>query len=83
MAAMNDPRLNQLEGGLARYPDAPRLDFAKAMLYRAELAVRLGRPDLARESLTAADAADLTSEERAELAEEAERTAELVLAAGP
>jgi len=75
--------LKTLEGGLARYPDAPRLDYAKAMLYRAELAVRLGRSALSRESLAAATAAELTADERAELADEAERTTELVHAAGP
>jgi catechol 2,3-dioxygenase-like lactoylglutathione lyase family enzyme len=74
--------LQTLESGLARHPDAPRLDYAKAMLYRAELAVRLGRPALARESLAAAAVAELSTEERAELADEAERTAELVREAG-
>jgi catechol 2,3-dioxygenase-like lactoylglutathione lyase family enzyme len=75
--------LKTLESGLARHPDAPQLDYAKAMLYRAELAVRLGRPALARESLAAAAAAELSADERAELADETERTAELVHAAGP
>ena len=74
--------LKTLEGGLARYPDAPRLDYAQAMLYRAELAVRLGRTALARESLAAATAAKLTADERAQLADEVEQTAELVRAAG-
>ena len=74
--------MRTLESGLARYPDAPRLDYAKAMLYRAELAVRLGRPALAQESLAAATAADLTADERAQLADEVEQTAELVRVAG-
>src|SRR5262245_42722400 len=74
--------LRALEGGLARHPDAPRLDYARAMLYRAELAVRLGRSALSRESLAAATAAELTADERAQLADEVEQTAELVRAAG-
>jgi len=41
------------------------------MLYRAELSVRLGRSGLASESLAAFEAADLTAEERATLAEAA------------
>lgn len=71
-----------LESGLARYPDAARFDYAKAMLYRAELAVRLNRPALADESLAAATGADLTADERAQLAEEMARTTELVRSAG-
>ncbi len=75
--------LRTLENGLARYPDASRFDYAKAMLYRAELAVRLGDQALAHESFAAATMAELTADERAQLADEAERTAELVRAAFP
>jgi hypothetical protein len=73
--------MRTLESGPARYPGAPSLDHAKAMLYRAELAVRLGHPTLAQESLPAATKTDLTADERAQLADEVERTAELVRAA--
>ncbi|HYH65389.1 MAG TPA: hypothetical protein VD866_11900 [Urbifossiella sp.] len=73
--------LQTLESGLTRYPAAPPIDRVKALLYRAELAVRVGNPELARESLAAATAVALTPEEEAELAEEVERTAEIVRAA--
>jgi catechol 2,3-dioxygenase-like lactoylglutathione lyase family enzyme len=76
--------MKTLESGLARFPDAPRLEYAKAMLYRAELAVRLNNPTLARASLDAATTAELSPAERDQLADEIERTAELVRAAsGP
>lgn len=70
--------LKTLEGGLARYPDADPLDLAKAYLYRAELAVRTGNPDLARSSLAAASALALTDEQRATLADEFTHVTELV-----
>ncbi len=73
--------MKTLESGLARYPDTPRLDYAKAMLYRAELAVRLNNPALAHASLDAATTAELTPAERDQLADEIGRTAELVRAA--
>ncbi|MBN9521280.1 hypothetical protein J0H58_22620 [bacterium] len=77
----DEKAMKTLESGLARYPDAPRLDYAKAMLYRAELAVRLNNPALARDSLDAATATELTPAERDQLADEIGRTAELVRAA--
>ncbi len=43
--------LATLERALARYPDAEPLERARALIYRAELALRLDRPDLARSSL--------------------------------
>jgi catechol 2,3-dioxygenase-like lactoylglutathione lyase family enzyme len=73
--------LRTLEKGLENHPNAPPLDYVRAMLYRAELAVRLGQPTLARESLASAVDAELTAEERAQIADETARTTELVLAA--
>lgn len=70
--------LKTLETGLKRYADAPLLDQARALLYRAELAVRLRDQALAEASLTAAHALALTDGERAKIAEELKQTAELV-----
>lgn len=70
--------LKTLERGLDRYPDAPALDRARALLYRAELAVRLGNAALARASLAAARALALTDEETTLLAPELAQTEELV-----
>ncbi len=72
--------LKTLEHGLQRFPDAPVLDLARALLYRAELAVRLQDGALARSSLAAVDALALRDDERARLADERAQTAELVLA---
>lgn len=70
--------LKTLENGLKRYADAPPLDRARALLYRAELAVRLGDQALAESSLATVQALDLDEAERALLAVEQEQTAELV-----
>lgn len=71
--------LHTLENGLKRYPNAPRLDIARALLYRAELAVRLHDQALAQSSLAAAQAIALNDEEQALIAAELEQTAELVV----
>lgn len=71
--------LHTLETGLKRYQDAPRIDYARALLYRAELAVRLYDQALAQSSLAAMQALDLNDEEQALIADELEQTAELVL----
>jgi hypothetical protein len=42
-----------LERGLARFADAPAPELAEALLYRAELAARLGRAEVAAASLAA------------------------------
>jgi hypothetical protein len=73
-----DLALKTLEGGLVRYPDAAPFDLAKAHLYRAELAVRVGDAELARASLAASNALALTDEQRADLADEFANTTELV-----
>ena len=71
--------LKTLENGLKRFPDAPMLDYARALLYRAELAVRLNDQDLAQSSLSRVLALELDEEERAMIADELAQTSELVL----
>ena len=70
--------LKTLENGLARFPEAPVAERAKAYLYRAELAVRTQNYELARASLTAAKSLELTDDERAALAEEFAHVTELI-----
>jgi hypothetical protein len=70
--------LKTLESGLSRYPDAGAVDLARAYLYRAELAVRTMDHELARSSLTAAKSLELSSDERAALADEFAHVTELV-----
>lgn len=60
--------LKTLEQGLARHLDAPAIERAHALLYRAELAVRVGDADRARTSLAEARAVDMDAEGRAALA---------------
>jgi catechol 2,3-dioxygenase-like lactoylglutathione lyase family enzyme len=71
--------LKTLENGLKRYTDAPRLDCARALLYRAELAVRLNDQALARSSLSSVLALELGDDERAAIADELSQISELVL----
>ena len=70
----DDPlALKTLESGIARLgAGAAPLDLARAYLYRAELALRTGDPDLAGSSLEAAEALDLSVDDRETLAEELE-----------
>src|SRR5688500_19803870 len=70
--------LKTLESGLTRFADAGALELAKAYLYRAELAVRIKDFELARASLRAAKALELSHEERAALKEEFTHVTELV-----
>ena len=70
--------LKTLETGLKRFPDAPVLDHARALLYRAELAVRLRKADLGRSSLAQARALKMTRQRRALIAQELAQTSELV-----
>lgn len=72
--------LHTLETGLRRYPDAPRIDYARALLYRAELAVRLHDQPLAQSSLAAVQALALSDAEQASIAGEVAQISELVLA---
>ena len=70
--------LKTLESGLSRYPEAPALDRARALLFRAELAVRVGNRPLAQSSLAEAQGLPLAGDERAAIAGELAHTAELV-----
>ena len=70
--------LKTLENGLTRFANAPARDLAKALLYRAELAVRTKDYELARSSLTAAKSLELTEEEQTALEEEFAHTTELI-----
>lgn len=70
--------LKTLESGLTRFKDAPAIELARAYLYRAELALRLGNQELAQASLAAAEVLKLTDEEMALVAEELAHARELV-----
>lgn len=70
--------LKSLENGIARFRDAPAIDRVRALLFRAELAVRLNNYSLAQSSLEAAQSITLSDDEQAGIAEELARTAELV-----
>lgn len=67
-----------LENALQRFPDAPTADRARALLYLAELATRLGDGDRARSSLAEAKGLALGDEERLALEAEFEHAAEVV-----
>jgi len=71
--------LKTLKNGLKRFSDAPMLDYARALLYHAELAVRLHDQDLAQSSLSRVLALELDEEARAMIADELAQTSELVL----
>jgi catechol 2,3-dioxygenase-like lactoylglutathione lyase family enzyme len=71
--------LKTLESGLTRFgPTAGAIDLARAYLYRAELAVRTDDLALARSSLAAAEALDLSDDDRAGLADEFAHVTEVV-----
>lgn len=71
--------LKTLEGGLKKYPHAPAIDQARAFLYRAELAARLKKKQLAHASLAAAKAAGLSPEEEQLLADDFAQATALVM----
>jgi hypothetical protein len=54
------------------------VERVKAYLYRAELAVRLHNPELARASIKAAVALELTADEKVMVADEVAHVTELV-----
>ncbi len=70
--------LKALESGLARFPDASPIDRARAFLYRAELAVRLGNTRLANSSLTAMREIELSDEDRSLTSDELDHVIRLV-----
>jgi catechol 2,3-dioxygenase-like lactoylglutathione lyase family enzyme len=70
--------LKTLESGITRFKDAPAIDRVRALLYQAELAMRVNDHALAQSSLTAVEAISLTDEERTTIAEELARTMEIV-----
>ena len=74
----NAGALKTLESGISRFPDASPLDRAQALLYRADLAVRLGNETLARSSITEATQLELSDEERTGIAAELDHVSELV-----
>ena len=71
--------LKTLETGLKRFADAPPLDQARALLYRAELAMRLHDPVLAQSALDTVRSLALSEEEQTMLADELVQTAAFVL----
>jgi catechol 2,3-dioxygenase-like lactoylglutathione lyase family enzyme len=70
--------LATLERSLAKYPDAPPIERARALAYRAELAIRLGRESLARASLEEISALPLGEDERAGVAAEIDHVESLL-----
>lgn len=70
--------LKALENGLSRYTEASRIDRAKALLFRAELAVRLDEKSLAQSSLTEVLEMNMDADERALVEKELAHTIELV-----
>lgn len=67
-----------LTAGLARHPDAPTLERFRALLYLSELGVRTGEPNLARDSLHAANEIDLDPDQQATVAEELAHATHLI-----
>jgi hypothetical protein len=74
----DDAALAKLESGLSRHPEASALDRARAILFRAELGVRLGKPSLARASLSQVLEMKLNEDERALVEKELAHASELV-----
>ena len=67
-----------LENGLERFPDAPGIERARALLYLAELYVRVGDGPAALESLTTALAIELSAEDSESIKAEAAHAREIV-----
>jgi hypothetical protein len=70
--------LATLERTLAKHADAPAIDRARALVYRADLAVRLDRQSLARASLDEITTLPLSDDERAGLVADIEYVEELL-----
>jgi hypothetical protein len=67
-----------LDNGLERFSDAPGIDRARALLYLAELHVRVGHRPAALESLTAASSIELSDEDIESIKAEADHAREVV-----
>lgn len=67
-----------LDNGLVRFADAPAVDRVRALLYRAEIAVRLHDRELAAASLAEAVALELTADERDAVAADTAHATEIV-----
>ena len=70
--------ISLLDAGLAKFADAPPLDRARALLYRSELAVRVGDRPAASSSLSEALSLDLNPEETTAIAAEVAQVEELI-----
>ena len=70
-----------LDTGLKRFPDAAPIDRARALLFYAELAVRLSELDVARTSLATIATLALSDDERAGLGDELAHVTSLLAAA--
>lgn len=70
--------LRTLESALKRFADAPAPERAQALLYRAELAVRLGEEPLARASLALVQSLALSADERAHIEAELAQLGEVM-----
>ena len=71
-------RFGTLEKGLERYPEAAPLERARALLYLAELAVRVGDLPRAEAALATARDLPLSADEHASVAAETRDVTELV-----
>jgi catechol 2,3-dioxygenase-like lactoylglutathione lyase family enzyme len=67
-----------LDAGLARFVDAPTVERARALLFRAELAVRMDDAGGATAALAMTQALPLSDDERAEVADDIAHAEELV-----
>lgn len=70
--------LKTLESGIQKFPNAPAIERVRANLYRAELAFRLSKLELAHSSLAAALALELTDDEKIMVADEVAHVTGLV-----
>ena len=75
--------LQLLDNGMARFPDAAPMDRVRALLYKAELAVRVDDPAVAVGALRRAEEIGVTDDEREMLAADLAHANELVSALRP
>ncbi|MBC7813210.1 MAG: VOC family protein [Burkholderiales bacterium] len=66
-----------LDGALAQAENEPLIHRVQALVARAEVAVTMGEPQIARNMLSQVQAFDLSAEDRAALADEFQRIADL------